>query len=54
MPIPPNQPQFPGGQPVPPEVSNFPTTNVPGQPIQGRLPFQNQPQAGFQPGVPQV
>jgi hypothetical protein len=53
MPIPPNQPQFPGGQPVPPEVSNFPTANVPGQPIQGRLPFPNQPQAGFQPGVPQ-
>jgi type II secretory pathway pseudopilin PulG len=53
MPIPPNQPQYPGGQPVPPEVSNFPTTNVPGQPFQGRVPFPNQPQAGYQPGVPQ-
>jgi hypothetical protein len=39
--------------PIPPEVSSFPPANVPGQPIQGRLPFPNQPQAGFQPGVPQ-
>jgi type II secretory pathway pseudopilin PulG len=53
MPIPPNQSQFPGGQPLPPEVSSFPTNSVPGQPIQNRLPFPNQPQAGFQPGVPQ-
>jgi type II secretory pathway pseudopilin PulG len=62
MPITPNQSQFPNsptqppnfGAPVPPEVSNFPNTNVPGQlPIQGRVPFPGQPQAGLQPGVQQ-
>jgi type II secretory pathway pseudopilin PulG len=39
---------------VPPEVPNFPGAgNLPGQPIQGRLPFPNPAQPGLpQPGFP--